>query len=93
MGAGEAIAVATMLVIVAGATAGLWLNLLMWLPLLALEWMVLDSFVMVQWLGMIVAAAAVASFGVFVLGLPIVAGLAAGSLVGITSYVRPSAAY
>jgi hypothetical protein len=91
--AGEAIAVAAILIAVAGVTAGFWLNLLLWLPLLTLKWLVLDSFVVVQSLAMLTAGTAVAVFGVLVLGLPVVAGVAAGLIISVTTYSRPSAVY
>src|SRR4051794_12874409 len=93
MSAGEAIVKTFLLVLVAGATAGLWLNLVMWIPMLVIGWVAGDDgYPLVSLLAMLVAAAAVAWFGLEVLDLPVVAAALAGLLVGITSYARPNPA-
>jgi hypothetical protein len=83
------------LVIVAGVTAGFWLNLLMWIPMLVIGWTIRDeqtAFGVVSLLSMLVAAAAVIVVGL-ALGLPWYAATIAGVLVGITSYARPNPAH
>jgi hypothetical protein len=94
MSSGTGVFVTIMLIVVAGVTAGLWLNLIMWLPMLALGAMHDEeaAFVIVSLLSMVVAGAVVFAFGLFVLGLPWYAAAIAGLLVGLTSYARPNAA-
>jgi hypothetical protein len=95
MGAGEAIAWTIGLFLVAATTAGLWLNLLMWIPMLVIGWTVRDedvAFGIVSTLSMLMAAAAVILVGL-ALNLPWYAAAIAGVLVGITSYARPNPAH
>lgn len=94
MSTGAAVGATVALVLIAGLTAGLWLNLLMWVPMLLLGRMRDEeqAFFYVSLLSMAVAATAVFLFGLLVLGLPVVAAIVAGLLVGITSYVRPNPA-
>jgi hypothetical protein len=84
--------VTIVLIAVAGVTAGLWLNLIMWLPMLALGSMRDEeaAFAIVSLLSMLVAAGVVLAFGLVVLGLPWYAAAVAGVLIGLTSYARPN---
>jgi hypothetical protein len=94
MSTGSVVVESIALIVVAGITAGLWLNLIIWLPMLALGAM-RDSeaaFMIVSLLSMVVAAGAVFTFGLFVLDLPWYAAAIAGLLVGLTSYARPNPA-
>ena len=93
MSTGSAIGITIGLVLIAGLTAGLWLNLLMWIPMLVLGRMHDEeqAFVWVSTLAMLVGALAVFLFGMLVLSLPWYAAAVAGVLVGITSYARPNA--
>lgn len=80
------------LVLIAGATASLWLNVLMWIPMLIIGWTIRDeetAYSVVSLLMMVVAAVAVFFVGL-ALDLPWYAALIAGILVGITSYARPN---
>lgn len=90
MSTGAAVAATVLLVLVAGVTAGFWLNLLMWIPMILLGQMQDEeaAFVIVSMLTMAVATLAVFLFGLLVLGLPWPAAAIAGVLVGITSYTR-----
>src|SRR4051812_35717265 len=96
LGAGEAIGLTVLLVLVAGVTAGLWLNILMWIPMLLIGWFVHDedtAFAVVSLLSMAVATVAAFFVGWKTLDLLWVAAAIAGILVGITSYARPNPAH
>jgi hypothetical protein len=92
MSTGRVVMETVVLIVVAGITAGLWLNLIMWLPMLALGAMrdTEAAFTIVSLLSMVVAAAAVLAFGLLVLALPWYAAAIAGVLIGLTSYARPN---
>lgn len=92
MSVGAAVGLTIVLVLVAGATAGFWLNIVMWIPMLLLGRMRDEeqAFVFVSALSMLAAAVVVFVFGRLVMDLPVVAALIAGVLVGITSYARPN---
>jgi hypothetical protein len=94
MSTGQTIAYSVALVIGAGLTAGLWLNLVMWIPMLLLGLMSDEesAFAIVSTLSMLVAAAVVLLFGLLVIGLPWYAAAVAGLVVGMTSYARPNPA-
>jgi len=81
------------LAFIAGLTAGLWLNLLMWVPLLFLSQIrdEAQAYRVVTLLTMAVAATAVFLFGTLVIGMPWFAAAVSGALVGITSYAQPVA--
>ena len=84
------------LVVVAGITAGLWLNLIMWIPMLIVGWTIHDDaegFFIVSIFTMLVAALTVFVVGFVVIGVPWYAAGIAGLLIGLTSYARPNAGY
>lgn len=94
MTTGEVVGYTVGLVVVAGITAGFWLNLLMWIPMLIIGGLIDDesvAFPIVSFLAMLVAAATVVVVGVS-LDLPWYAAAIAGLLVGMTSYARPNPA-
>ena len=89
----EAVFKTVLLIAGAGITAGLWLNILMWIPMLVIGWALGDEgFGLVSLLAMLVAAAAVIVFGLAVLELPVAAAVIAGLVIGLTSYASPNAA-
>lgn len=90
MSTGAAVVATIVLVFVAGVTAGFWLSLLMWIPMVLLGQMQDEeaAFAIVAMLTMAVATLAVFLFGLLVVGLPWPAAAIAGGLVGITSYTR-----
>lgn len=82
------------LIVVAGITAGFWLNLVMWIPMLVIGAFV-DAYSglgIVMFMSMLVAGAVVFAFGLAVLGLPWYAAGIAGLVIGMTSYARPNPA-
>jgi hypothetical protein len=83
------------LIVVAGITAGLWLNLLMWIPSLLLGMMRDEetAYVIVSALTMLIAAGTVFLVGDLAIGLPWYAAVIAGLVVGMTSYARPNPAH
>jgi hypothetical protein len=89
---GTTIAITVALVLLAGLTAGFWLNLLLWVPMLLIGQMQdeAQALVIVSTLAVVVAAVTVLLFGLLVLDLPWPAAAIAGLLVGLTSYARPS---
>jgi hypothetical protein len=95
MSAGEVVGYTIGLVLVAGVTAGFWLNLIMWIPMLVIGRMRDEelAFTVVSVLSMAVAAVTVFLVGVLAIGLPWYAGLIAGLLIGMTSYARPNPAH
>ena len=95
MGTGEVVGLTIALIFGAGITAGLWLNLLMWIPMLIIGAMFAeyDGFAIVQGLSMLVAGVTVLIFGMAVLELPWYAAAIAGFFVGLTSYARPNTAH
>lgn len=91
---GEVVGFTTALVIVAGITAGFWLNLIMWIPMLLIG-LIRDeetAFSLVWLVSMLAAGATVFLVGTLVIGLPWYAALVAGVIIGLTSYVRPNPA-
>ena len=92
MSTGEVIGITIALILVAGITAGLWLNLLMWIPMLIIGGRFDEDagFLIVSLLSMLVAGATVLLFGILVLDLPWYAAAVAGFLVGNTSFARPN---
>jgi hypothetical protein len=82
------------LILVAAVTAGFWLNLIMWIPMLLIgrfgDDSAGDATALVFLLMQVVGAAAVFLFGLLVIGLPWYAAAIAGLGVGLTSYARPS---
>jgi hypothetical protein len=95
MSTGGVIAGTIVLIVVAGITAGLWLNLIMWIPMFLLGMMRDEetAFVIVSTLSMLAAAVTVFLVGALAVGLPWYAAAIAGLFVGITSYARPNPAY
>jgi hypothetical protein len=89
---GEIVAYTIGLVIVAGVTAGFWLNLVMWIPMLVIGHMKDEelAFTIVALASMAAAALTVFLVGVFAIGLPWYAAAIAGLLIGLTSYARPN---
>ncbi len=88
------VAATIVLIIVAGITAGFWLNLVMWIPMLIVG-AFMDEYSglpVVTLLSMIVAMAVVFVVGLLALGLPWYAAGIAGVVVGLTSYARPNPA-
>lgn len=83
------------LIIVAGITAGLWLNLVMWIPMLIIGAFMdqEEGFALVSLLSMLAAAVTVFLVGNVALDLPWYAAVIAGAVVGITSYARPNEPY
>jgi hypothetical protein len=94
MQTGEVIAWTLGLAFVAALTAGLWLNLILWIPMLILGRMKDQetAFGIVQFTAMVVAALTVFLVGLLAIGLPWYAAAIAGVLVGMTSYARPNPA-
>ena len=94
MSTGEIIGYTIALVVVAGLTAGLWLNLVMWIPMVILGHMQDEelAFTIVSLASMVAAAIVVFLVGALVIGLPWYAAAIAGLLIGLTSYARPNAA-
>jgi hypothetical protein len=92
---GEIVGYTIGLVVVAGVTAGFWLNLIMWIPMLVIGRMRDEAlaFTLVSLLSMAAAAVTVFLVGVLAVGLPWYAALIAGLLIGITSYARPNPAH
>ncbi len=95
MSGGEIVGYTVGLVAVAGVTAGFWLNLIMWIPMLAIGRMRDEelAFTVVSLLSMAVAAVTVFLVGILALELPWYAGLISGLLIGMTSYARPNSAH
>jgi hypothetical protein len=95
MSIGEVIAYTVALIVIAGITAGLWLNLLMWIPMLLVGAVFHDDtgFAVVRLLSMLVAGATVLLVGILALDLPWYAASVAGLFIGITSYAQPNAAH
>ena len=93
MSTGRAVAETIALIVIAGITAGLWLNLLLWVPMLALGTLRDEgaAFTIVSLLAVVVAFPAVFVFGLAILDLPWYAAAIAGLLIGLTSYARPNA--
>jgi hypothetical protein len=83
------------LIVVAGITAGFWLNLIMWIPMLVIGAFVdtYDGLGIVMLTSMLVAGAVVFTVGLALLGLPWYAAAIAGLVIGMTSYARPNPAY
>jgi hypothetical protein len=93
MSTGEIIGYTIGLVVVAGISAGLWLNLIMWIPMLVVGWTIRDeaeAFFIVSIFTMLFAAVAVFCLGVAAVGLPWYAALIGGLVIGLTSYARPN---
>jgi hypothetical protein len=95
MSTGEIIGYTIGLVVVGGVTAGLWLNLIMWIPMLVVGWTIPDeaeAFFIVSIFTMLVAALTVFVVGFVAVGLPWYAAGIAGLAIGLTSYARPTPA-
>lgn len=94
MSTGEVVGYTIALVLVAGVTAGFWLNLIMWIPMLMLG-RIRDeelAYTIVSLTTMLVASATVLLVGLLAIDLPWYSAAIAGLLVGLTSYARPNPA-
>lgn len=77
----------------AAVTAGLWLNLLLWVPLSALNAFVPNPMRQLPYVAALMLAGAFGTVfvvGVFFFGLPWYAAAVAGTVVAATSYPRPN---